>query len=752
MSRGARQALLWLTLLLVLFPLAISKPGLPGSLKSDEPAYYLMALSLARDGDLRFEPRDAQRLFDEFPYFPSNNTILMTEDGWRTVYFGKPYVYSLFAAPFAGLFGANGVVAFNMLLLMAMVAMGASYLRQFNPDGLAVAYSAGFFLLSSGFAYVFWMHPEIFNMAGVTGALYFGFRPETSAPLAGRWRWLRGAAARPLLSAACLAPAVYNKPMLAVVGLPLIWLFFRRQGWRGVVRWCAAALVAGGLVAGISWALTGSASAYLGVFRKGWNVHTPEFMPPVMPERMIESKGDQGSWWWIISSPHSQLSDLAENLPYFFFGRHTGLFVYMPFALLSLLLFLFHQRRSRARWLLAGSLALVALVFLLWIPFNWHGGGGFVGNRYFVNAYPGFLFLVARVAPAWLTGLGYAAGGLLLGGILFTPYGAPVYRPTLQAHVRHKPFNLFPFEFGIRDKIPGYWGSAQLGAWFYGRKDLFEVNGEELWFHGRTEVPIWMFSNEPLDEVLFRVRSAAPGNRVRVRLADAVEIVEFDAEGPGSQLVTLRPTRASRTRSERVRPARDVRTIPFQEWPRQLLQVYELEVESSRGQGSLADELDEAEFYLGAALTYLGSPADLERQVWSVEWLECAFPATVPLGSEPADEPFRGTVRLRNTSGEDWPSGPPDGRLKLSYHWLDQAGQPAVFDGRRTAIGRDLAPGEEVEVVQEIWTPAVPGRYRLEVDLVWEFVGWFSRRGAPTCSAEVEVLAQPARQSPTATP
>ena len=42
----------------------------------------------------------------------------------------------------------------------------------------------------------------------------------------------------------------------------------------------------------------------------------------------------------------------VENLGYFLIGRHTGLFVYMPFALVSLLLFLLPDRRDPSRWLL----------------------------------------------------------------------------------------------------------------------------------------------------------------------------------------------------------------------------------------------------------------------------------------------------------------------------------------------------------------------------------------------------------------
>ncbi len=713
LSRGARQALLWLALPLVLFPLAISKPGLPTSLKSDEPAYYLAALSLAHDGDLRFTRGEAERLFDEFPYTTVKNLILMTDDGWRTVYYGKPYIYSLFAAPFAGLFGANGMVSFNMLLLMAMIWLGARYLRQFNNDGLAVAYSAGFFILSSTFAYVFWMHPELFNMACVTASLYFAFTPaeRAASALGGRWRRLCGEAARPLWSAACLAPAVYNKPMLALMAVAPLWVFLRQQNWRGVVRFCAGALLAGGLVAGISLALTGKASAYLGVNRRGWTVARSDFMPPIVPLEAPSQTGNAGSWWWIFDAPSAEAGETLENVRYFFVGRHTGLFVYMPFAALSLLLFLFHRRRSSPRWLLLASLAGVALVFLLWIPFNWHGGGGFVGNRYYVNVYPGFLFLVARVAPVWLAGLGYAAGALLAGSLLFTPFGPPVHRPTLQAHVRHKPFGLFPFEFSIRDQIPGYWGASQLGKWFWGRADLFETNGDEMWFHGNAKVPIWIFSHEPLTEAVFWVRSAAPGNTVRLSLAGAETVLEFGDE-PSSKIASLRPSGPSQVRHE---DGRD-------------LYVYDFEVASERGYTT-------RRFHFGAAIAYLGEPAAVEGAIWDVEWLECSFPASVTL----SEEPFTGAVRLRNTSGEAWPSGP-GGRVKLAYHWLDEPGEAIVFEGARTAFAGALAPGEEAGLTQQVLMPEAPGRYRLQVDLVYEFVGWFSQRGASTCEAEVEVL------------
>ena len=183
-SRTVHLVLASVSAFFLLFPLTLGKPGLPPHLKADEAAYYLAALSLAHDHDLRVEPKDVERAFQEFPYGPVNNMIVMTDDGWRTVYFGKPYLYSFFAAPFAWKLGANGLVFFNMLMTLAMVWMGYLYLRRYNPPGLAALFAAAFFLLSVGFSYVFWIQPEVFNMFSVAACLFFGLPrgDETGLP------------------------------------------------------------------------------------------------------------------------------------------------------------------------------------------------------------------------------------------------------------------------------------------------------------------------------------------------------------------------------------------------------------------------------------------------------------------------------------------------------------------------------------------------------------------------------------------
>ena len=62
----------------------------------------------------------------------------------------------------------------------------------------------------------------------------------------------------------------------------------------------------------------------------------------------------------------------------------------------------------------ASGAAQIAL-FLISVPYTWSGGGGSIGNRYFMGAYGAFLFLlppIQRVAMAfvpWVAGLFFMA-------------------------------------------------------------------------------------------------------------------------------------------------------------------------------------------------------------------------------------------------------------------------------------------------------------------------------------------------------
>ena len=759
MSRVPRLGLLCLTAFLVATPLTFESPGLPAGLKADEPAYFLMALSLAEDGDLRADTGDLSRLFDHFPFSPTNNLILMTDDGWRTAYFGKPYLYSLFAAPFAKAWGPGGVVAFNMALLAGMIWLGSFYLARFNGGGLAALFAAGFFLMSAGTAYAFWIHPEVFNMAAVTACLYLGlFSPGEVRPPHGDYRapsgWRASPALRAAAAGAALGLAVYNKPMLALLGAAPAWRLLQRREWRGLAAFLLGSVLSLGGAAGIAWGLTGHATTYLGVTRGSFEVCRPDTLPVAAATGPTETATAGGgavarrpaSWWWIFRIPELRPAEFLENLRYFLWGRHTGLFIYFPFAPLCLLLFLAPGRsgyRSARRWTLLATLAAIALFFLLWIPFNWHGGGGFVGNRYYVNAYPGFLFLVTALRPAWTALVGYALGSVFLGTLLLSPLGRSVPFPTLQSHARGFPFELLPLELSLRN-VPGYatvqWG----GVRFRGRRDVFLPYGDQAWIRGAGKTEIWLTTGEPLERPAFLVRNLAPGNTVTLRLEGSEERLEFGAVGPSGETrrVILAPGRPA------VRH-RDGRRIL----------VYRMEVAATTGEVRSWTqwyppqdcsyfpyrESSEEAFYVGAQLTYLGEARRIEQDLYHVEWQACEAPATVAAGAA-----FPVRVRLANRSGATWPVAGTV-RVALSYHWFTADGQAAVWEGERSSLPDTVPPAATVEAVQRVVAPDRPGRYRLTLDPVFERVSWFSERD-PEATCSMPVLVTAAAPAPAAPP
>lgn len=761
LTPAVRNALLGLTLFLGVFPLTLRAPGWPAGLKSDEPSYYLMAESLAHDGDLVFDRGDLRRLFDRFPFHPVSNLILMSDDGWHTVYYGKPYLYSLFAAPWAAAFGPGGLIGCNMALLLAMVWMGTLHLRRYNSDAVAALFAAGFFLLSVGFGYVFWLHPEVFNMAAIAACLFLGLRHHDTGPTpddAGRrGRHFVRLLGHPLLAAAgsggALVFAAYSKPMLAAMGLGVLVAYLRRRRWRALLAWLVGAALAGGVVVAIAIALTGHATAYLGVSRGGFAVCSPHEMPvlpaaPAAPEAAATAATPPvgatsspakapptkaASWGWFFRVPPFDFAEVVERIGFFLVGRHTGLFLYLPFSLVALVLFVVHGRRSVSRWAVLASLAIVALVFLLFIPYNWHGGGGFLGNRYFVNVYPGFLFLVTRIAPSWLPLLGYLLAGTFLGPLLFTPLGRAVPWPTLQAHVRNTPFSRFPFEATLRN-VPGYESTVMAGARMRGRDDVFVPQGNRVWLHGAKTVEVWIETVEPREELLFAVSSPAAPNAVTLRLGAAEERLEWQEGEAGQQRrVVIRPGAPTKVRDLR----------GGEVW------VYRLEVTSATGEAVIwkrvrpprdcfyypyVDEIEEA-FYVGAELTYYGEPGILERDVFALRWLDVEAPPRVASG-----ESFTVRTRVRNTSGATWPSLAP-AQVSLSYHWETPDGETVDFEGRRTSLPSDVPAGGEVTVEQLVVAPERPGRYRLALDAVFEGVAWFSRRGAPLRRLPVTVAA-----------
>jgi hypothetical protein len=103
----------------------------------------------------------------------------------------------------------------------------------------------------------------------------------------------------------------------------------------------------------------------------------------------------------------------------------------------------------------------------------------------------------------------------------------------------------------------------------------------------------------------------------------------------------------------------------------------------------------------------------------------------------------RAEATIENAGTVTWGHG-----IEIAYHWLDDRGNPIVWDGERTVLP-PLAPGEHATVHADFRAPMPPGRYRFALDLVAERRAWFSELGSEMVTRDVSV--GPRRGSHTAT-
>jgi hypothetical protein len=122
-------------------------------------------------------------------------------------------------------------------------------------------------------------------------------------------------------------------------------------------------------------------------------------------------------------------------------------------------------------------------------------------------------------------------------------------------------------------------------------------------------------------------------------------------------------------------------------------------------------------------------------------------PLAVEWGAWTIGEPEAGTVTtadaaVTNAGSAAWGDG-----IFASYHWLDDRGNPIVWDGIRTTLP-PLAPGESAKVPMRVRAPIPPGRYRFALDLVAEHRAWLSELGSPML--EHDVIVRPRDREPNA--
>jgi hypothetical protein len=144
---------------------------------------------------------------------------------------------------------------------------------------------------------------------------------------------------------------------------------------------------------------------------------------------------------------------------------------------------------------------------------------------------------------------------------------------------------------------------------------------------------------------------------------------------------------------------------------------------------------------LAVTNTALGSLVGLRMKFWNDDaWYRSTI---TPVAAVPGDlAPASRTafdVDVRNRGVRPWPATG-EKHVALSYHWFDAAtGALLVYDGVRTLLPDDVAPGATVRLHATVMAPQRPGRLRLHLELVHENATWFGEQGDAGFDAAVLV-------------
>jgi len=477
----------------------------------------------------------------EFPYFRR----IGTEE--PRIYYAKAFVYSAAVAPFVRLLGGDGLLVANALFLGVALVCGYVELRRRASPAAALALALVVLLGSVTPVYVFWPQPEMLNLA---------------LAAAGLLCWSRE---RPLLAALLLGIATYSKPTHLFLALPLgVAPLLSRDFARGLLE----SLRRGGvllLTTASFWAVNGLVTGelnYQGGERKTFYERFPFEAPGV-------TFGNSGIWMTTNRPGPAVVGDDSElrrgegvplaaaelqgafvrNLGYFWYGRCAGAIPYYFPVVLAVAVFLARGPRELAGFLSLGALTVSWVVYVWLIPANWYGGGGAVGNRYFVALVPLAFFLVPRGTEALVAALGLAGSLLFVGPVLASPIRHSLHpdQHTLRAPFLGLPaeltmlndlsFNIAPHRrkipFGDMGDLQKNWPADSKAYWLYFPddgtfgKEVSEA-GEGVRLRPGKRAELILRAMEPVTRMTFTAL-AAERDSVTLEVGGRTQTVELDA-------------------------------------------------------------------------------------------------------------------------------------------------------------------------------------------------------------------------------
>jgi hypothetical protein len=94
-------------------------------------------------------------------------------------------------------------------------------------------------------------------------------------------------------------------------------------------------------------------------------------------------------------------------------------------------------------------------------------------------------------------------------------------------------------------------------------------------------------------------------------------------------------------------------------------------------------------------------------------------------------------VAIKNEGLATWTAAGPN-PVHVAAHVFDAAGQTVSWDGERSSLTADVAPGQSVTATVIVNAPTTPGTYTVKVDLVREGIAWLSSYGVAAATIALQ--------------
>ncbi len=611
LGAGATSAI---AVVLLAWALSVNYPKASYGFFSDASTYYGLGHSLADDGDFAFRREDLVRVWREFPSGPEGIFLKRGSDPELRVdtaapfvhldvhpdadvsrlYFAKSFLYPLAAAPFVRLFGTNGFLVLHALVVIVIFLCAYTFLVARSHPVVALLFAGSFVFVSVLPVYLVWLTPDLFNSGLVMLGYFFWLYKEVASPTrpsgAARTAWLVGPRTD-LIAAIWLGLATFSKPTHVLLMLPVLALFALRRQWRrGLVAGVVfSAVVVGFFAANV--AVTGDWNYQGGDRKTFYSGGDSKGFPFQTDDRTFDTTGigrtTNGVPLDVLVNRDAIVDVFRHNLLYFVGGRHTGFAVYYFPGMAALLLFVLIRRQQSAwGWLtLAGGVGS-AIALLLYMPFTYSGGGGPVGNRYFLGVYPVFLFLVPGLTRPWLAVATAAISAVFVTPLLSNPFFSSFHPGE---HTKSGLYRYLPLELSLINDLPvnvspsrsrqPLGGVPPLSGYFMD-DNAYTREGDAFWVRGESRADVMLRAPAPIE--------TGPGGDLPHALR--VPRMEIMLEtGPKPNRVTIRTGAVEQVIEV---PANDRRTVilpmgeglPYKPYPENPTNfVYALSIESATG-------------------------------------------------------------------------------------------------------------------------------------------------------------------------